>query len=298
MTDDELLAEEFERFRPRLRALAYRMLSSHAEAEDAVQETWIRLSRPGRDQRNIDNLEAWLTTVAARVCLNLLRARAARPEDPVGARLPDPILEQERDPAAGPEHEAVLGDSVGLALLIVLDSLAPAERVAFVLHDLFRLTFDEIAPVVGRSSTATRQLASRARRRVRTARPDESGVDSATRRGLVSAFFAAARNGDFDELVALLDPDVVLRADGGALLSASTGVVRGAADVARRAVLFDRPGATVRAVLVNGSPGALLRQDGMPVSVMGFTIGGGKIRQINILLDPERLGALVPAIPA
>lgn len=295
MTEDERLAVQFERFRPRLKALAYRMLSSHAEAEDAVQETWIRLSRSG-DAHGVDNLEAWLTTVAARVCLNLLRARAARPEDPAGVCLPDLVMERAPDPAAGPEYEALLSDSIGLALLIVLDSLKPAERVAFVLHDLFHLTFDEIAPIVGRSSVATRQLASRARRTVGYAGRAEPEVDHAAGRALVNAFFAAARQGDLDGLVAALDPEAVLRADGGSLLPTASRVVRGAADVARRAILFDRPGAVIRAVLVNGSPGALVLQGGMPVSVMGFTIRSGVIREIQILLDPERLGALDPAI--
>ncbi len=288
MSENDRLAEQFELLRPRLRALAYRMLSSHAEAEDAVQETWIRLSRSGG--AGVENLGAWLTTVIGRVSLNLLRARAARPEDPVGVHLPDPIVGHE--PSAGPEDEALLSDSVSLALLIILDSLTPAERVAFVLHDMFHLTFDEIAPVLGRTTVATRQLASRARRRVHNAQPDEAKVDLAARRQLVDAFFAATRNGDLAALVKALDPEVVLRADGGAQLAAATAEVHGATDVANRAMLFNRAGAAVHAVLVNGSPGALVTQDGKPVSVMGFTVVRGRIGQIQILLDPTRLDAL------
>ncbi|MFE1199502.1 RNA polymerase sigma factor SigJ [Streptomyces olivaceoviridis] len=288
MSDDDRLADRFESFRPHLRNVAYRMLGSHAEAEDAVQESWIRLSRSNPDE--VENLPAWLTTVISRICLNALRSRAARPEDPVGVHLPDPVIGHE--PAHGPEDEALLNDSVSLALLIVLDTLAPAERVAFVLHDMFHLTFDEIAAVIGRTAVATRQLASRARRRVKGAREADSCGDFATRRMLVDAFFAAARNGDLDGLVAVLDPEVQLRADGGLALASATAAIRGARPVAERAALFRQPGVTVTAVLVNGSPGVVVDRDGVPVSVMGFAVRQDRITQIQILLDPERLSAI------
>ncbi|MFD8463456.1 sigma-70 family RNA polymerase sigma factor [Streptomyces antimycoticus] len=288
MHDDDRLAEQFESFRPHLRNVAYRMLGSHAEAEDAVQESWIRLSRSDADE--VNNLPAWLTTVISRICLNTLRSRAARPEDPVGVHLPDPAIGHE--PSRGPEDEALLSDSVSLALLIVLDTLVPAERVAFVLHDMFRMRFDEIAPVIGRTTVATRQLASRARRRVQGASEADSGGDFATRRILVDAFFAATRNGDLDGLVAVLDPDVELRADGGVALASATATIRGAHLVAERAALFRQPGVRVTAVLVNGAPGVLVDRNGVPVSVMGFEVRQGRIAQIQILLDPERLAAI------
>lgn len=288
MHDDDRLAEQFEGFRPHLRNVAYRMLGSHAEAEDAVQEGWIRLSRSNADE--VDNLRAWLTTVISRICLNTLRSRAARPEDPVGVHLPDPVIGHE--PSRSPEDEALLNDSVSLALLIVLDTLAPAERVAFVLHDMFHLTFDEIAAVIGRTTVATRKLASRARSRVKGAQETDSGGDFATRRMLVDAFFAAARDGDLDGLVAVLDPDIELRADGGLALASATAAIRGPHFVAKRAALFRQPGVTVTAVLVNGSPGALVHRDGAPVSVMGFAVRQDRITQIQILLDPERLAAI------
>ncbi|MEU6916033.1 RNA polymerase sigma factor SigJ [Streptomyces olindensis] len=288
MQEHDRLAERFEHLRPHLRTVAYRMLGSHAEAEDAVQDTWIRLSRS--DAGEVENLPAWLTTVISRVCLNVLRSRAARPEDPVGVHLPDPVVV--REPSHGPEDEAVLSDSVSLALLIVLDTLAPAERVAFVLHDMFHLTFDEIAAVVGRTTVATRQLASRARRRVQGAHETDSAGDHATRRVLVDAFFAAARGGDLDGLVAVLDPDVELRADGGLALASASAVIHGAGPVAERAALFRRPDVTVTPVLVNGTPGVLVDRDGVPVSVMGFAVRRNRISQIQILLDPERLAAI------
>ncbi|GAA1926049.1 RNA polymerase sigma factor SigJ [Streptantibioticus ferralitis] len=288
MHDHDRLAEQFENFRPHLRTVAYRMLGSHAEAEDAVQDSWIRLSRSNADE--VENLPAWLTTVISRICLNVLRSRAARPEDPVGVHLPDPAIRHE--PSHGPEDEALLSESVSLALLIVLDTLAPAERVAFVLHDMFHLTFHEIAAVIGRTTVATRQLASRARRRVQGAREADSGGDFATRRMLVDAFFAAARSGDLDGLVAVLDPDVELHADGGLALASATAVIRGARLVAERAALFRQPGVTVTAVLVNGAPGVLVDRGGVPVSVMGFAVRQDRIAQIQILLDPERLAAI------
>ncbi|MFB7124538.1 MULTISPECIES: sigma-70 family RNA polymerase sigma factor [Streptomycetaceae] len=288
MPDHDRLAEQFERHRPHMRAVAYRMLGSHAESEDAVQETWIRLSRSDADE--VANLAGWLTTVIGRICLNILRSRAARPEDPVGVHLPDVVVGQE--PSNGPEDEALLSDSVSLALLIVLDTLAPAERVSFVLHDMFHLPFDEIAAVVGKTPAAARKLASRGRRRVQEEREADSGGDFATRRTLVNAFFAAARDGDLDGLVAVLDPDVELRADGGPALAAATASIRGARPVAGRASLFRQGGVAVFPVLVNGVPGALVTRDGAPTSVMGFSVRGGRITRIQILLDPERVGAV------
>lgn len=288
MSRPDWLSEQFEQHRPQLTAISYRMLGSHAEADDAVQDAWIRLSRGGVD--GVENLGGWLTTIVARVCLNRLRARTARPEQPMGVHLPDPII----SPADGPdpEQEALLADSVGLALQVVLDTLAPAERLAFVLHDLFDLPFDDIAPLVGRTPTAARQLASRARRRVRGAHDRTPAPDLGAQREVVNAFFAAARAGDFDGLVALLHPDVVLRSDGGAQRPEVSDVLRGTAAVAGRAVLFNRPRALVQAALVNGSTGAIVMIDENPVSVMGFTVTAGKIIEMQILLDPERLAAL------
>jgi RNA polymerase sigma-70 factor (ECF subfamily) len=283
---DEFLAAEFEAHRGRLRAVAYRMLGSAAEADDAVQETWVRLSRTGAS--GIDNLGGWLTTVVSRVCLNVLRSRATRREEPLEAHVPDPILSPER--AIGPEDEALLADAVGLALHAVLETLSPAERLAFVLHDMFGVPFDDIAPIVGRSSEATRQLASRARRRVRGARTTPDG-DATRQRAVVDAFFAASRGGDFEGLVALLDPDVVLRADAGEG-SALTRLVRGAEAVAASARAGARPDATIRPVLVNGAAGAVILVDGRPFAVMGFTVAGGRIVEIDVLADAERLARL------
>jgi RNA polymerase sigma factor (sigma-70 family) len=285
MQQADELARRFEAQRPRLRAVAYRMLGSLAEADDAVQETWLRLSRS--DAEAIENLGAWLTTVVARVCLNLLRTRASRKEESLHTRMPEPIV----GPAEGgdPEHEALLGDAVGVALLVVLDALGPAERVAFVLHDLFDVPFDAIAPVVGRSSAATRQLASRARRRVRDARavPDP---DRALQRRVVDAFHAAARAGDLQALLAVLDPDVVLRADSGT--AAAGRFLRGASDVAGSATQFAQAGLSTRPALVNGAAGALSLRDGELYAVLGFTVHDGRIVAIDILADPERLAAL------
>jgi RNA polymerase sigma factor (sigma-70 family) len=279
------LAERFEEHRPRLRAVAYRMLGSLSEADDAVQEAWLRLSRT--DASAVENLGAWLTTVVARVSLNMLRSRKVGREEPLGVRMPDPII----DPADGtdPEHEALLADSVGLALLVVLQTLTPAERLAFVLHDMFAVPFDEIAPIVDRSPEATRQLASRARRRVRgqNAVPD---ADLRTQREILDAFMAASRDGDFDALVALLDPDVVLRADVGA--AGGFREVRGRAAVVRQASSYSRLGLVVQPALVNGVVGAVSTRDGEPFSVGSFTVRGGKIVEIDILADPERLRRL------
>ena len=288
MVDQDLLAERFEEHRPHLRAVAYRMLGSLGDADDAVQEAWLRLSRS--DARAVENLGGWLTTVVARVCLNTLRARAARREEPLDdAHVPEPIVS--REDGVGPEQEALLADSVGLALLVVLDTLAPAERLAFVLHDMFAVPFDEIAPIVGRSPAAARQLASRARRRVRGAAPEpDAGLDR--QHEVVDAFFAAARDGDFEALVAVLDPDVVLRSDGGALRPAASVVVHGARAVAERAVTYARLSPCVRPALVNGAAGVVVAPGGRPFAVMAFTVAGGRIVEIDALSDPERLGRL------
>ena len=291
MGDDEFLAERFEEHRAHLRAVAYKMLGSLSEAEDAVQESWLRLSRT--DTSEVENLRAWLTTVVARVSLNVLRSRRTRREEPLDVRVPDPVVS--RDDGTQPEHEALLADSVGLALLVVLETLAPAERLAFVLHDMFGVPFDEIAGMVDRSPAAARQLASRARRRVQGAAPVPD-ADLAGQRKVVDAFFAAARDGDFDALVAVLDPDVVSRSDGGTLRPGATGVVRGAREVAARALTFARLSPFVRPALVNGAAGAVVAPRGEPFSVMGFTVVGGRIVEIDAITDPERLRALDLAV--
>ena len=274
------LAQQFEEHRPALRAVAYRMLGSLSEADDAVQEAWLRLSRADAD--DIDNLAAWLRTVVARVALNMLRARNTRREEPLGVRFPEPIVD--RADGVDPEHEALLADSVGLALLVVLETLSPPERLAFVLHDMFAVPFDEIGSIVDRSPEAARQLASRARRRVQGERPEPDG-DLDTQRRVVDAFLAAAREGDFDALVAVLDPDVVLRAD----IGEGAETVRGAETVAGRALGYSRLDLLVKPALVNGAVGAVSTRDGKPFSVGGFTIRGGRIVEIDILADPERL---------
>jgi RNA polymerase sigma-70 factor, ECF subfamily len=289
MDDDEFLAERFEEHRTHLRAVAYRMLGSLSEADDAVQEAWLRLSRS--DANAIENLRAWLTTVVARVSLNVLRSRRSRREEPldVDVHMPEPIVSHAD--GVDPEHEALLADSVGLALLVVLETLSPAERLAFVLHDMFAVPFDEIAPMVGRTPTAARQLASRARRRVHGA-PTVPDADLTRQREVVDAFFAAARRGDFDALVAVLDPDIVLRADGGTLRPDDTRVVRGAEQVAKRALMFAGLSPYVRPALVNGVAGVVVAPHGQPFSVMGFTVVGGRIVAIDALSDPERLREL------
>jgi RNA polymerase sigma factor (sigma-70 family) len=275
---------DFEEHRPHLRAVAYRMLGSLSEADDAVQEAWLRLNRSDADE--IENPRAWLTTVVARVCLNMLRARNARREEPLGVHMPDPIV----DPADGtnPEHEALLSDAVGLALLVVLETLTPAERLAFVLHDMFGVPFDDIAPIVDRSPEAARQLASRARRRVR-AEPTAPDTDLEAQRQVVEAFMAAARDGDFDRLVAVLHPDIVLRADFGGGRSQER---RGAEAVARGAMTFSRLGLEVHPALVNGAAGAVSTLEGQPFSIAAVTVRDGKIVAMNFLADPERLAQL------
>lgn len=287
MDDQNWLVEQFEANRSHLGAVAYRMLGSTTEADDAVQEAWIRLSRS--DTGDVKNLGGWLTTVVSRVCLDVLRSRRSRREEPMDHRVPDPIVS--RDQRVDPEHQALVADSVGLALLVVLEMLEPAERLAFVLHDMFAVPFEEIATIVDRSPEATRQLASRARRRVQgtTTAPD---ADLPRQRAVVDAFFAAARGGDLEALVALLDPDVVLRSDGGVLSARASGVVHGARAVAGRAIMFARRDAVVRAALVNGAAGVVVMIHGRPFSIMGFTAANGKIAEIDVLVDPERLNAI------
>ena len=287
MDEQEWLAERFEEQRGRLRAVAYRMLGSLSEADDAVQETWIRLSRI--DAGEVENLGGWLTTVVARVCLNMLRSRQSRREEPFGPHVPEPIV----DPVAGvdPEHEALLADSVGLALIVVLETLAPAERLAFVLHDMFAVPFDQIAGILDRSPDAARQLASRARRRVRGSAP-VGDADLDEQRAVVDAFLAASREGDFDALVALLDPDVVLRADSGPGLPGMTLEVHGRDEVASRAVGFARLQLLNRPVLINGALGMVAFRDGKVFSVGAITIRGGRIAEMDFLADPERLRRL------
>jgi RNA polymerase sigma factor (sigma-70 family) len=285
MDQQEWLARQFEDHRPRLRAVAYRMLGSLSEADDAVQDAWLRLSRA--DTSEVDNLGGWLTTVVARVALNMLRARNTRREESLDVRVPDPII----DPTEGsnPEHEALLADSVGLALLVVLETLTPAERLAFVLHDMFAVPFDEIAPIMERSPEATRQLASRARRRVRGADPVPD-ADLTAQWEVVEAFLAAARGGDFNALVAVLDPDVVLRADGG--LSGISQHIRGAETVASQALLWSRVDLTMRRALINGAAGMVAFLHGRPFSIAAITIKNSKIVEIDFLADPERIARL------
>ncbi len=287
MDEREFLAQEFEEHRTRLRAVAYRMLGSLSEADDAVQETWLRLSRTDSDE--VENLGGWLTTVVARVSLNILRSRRSRREEPLDVRMPEPIVD--RADGTDPEHEALLADSVGLALLVVLETLNPAERLAFVLHDMFAVPFDEIAPIVDRSPEAARQLASRARRRVQgeTAVPD---ADLETQREVLDAFLAAAREGDFEALVAVLDRDVVLRADRRGVSIGAPRVVRGAANVARGALAFSRLDLEVRPALVNGAAGTVTLRDGRPFAIAGFTIRNRRIVEMDIIADPERLSRL------
>ena len=290
MDDKDWLAERFEGHRTHLRAVAYRMLGSLTEADDAVQEAWLRLART--DTSDVENLGGWLTTVVGRVCLDMLRSRRARKEDPASPELPEPVVGQAD--TFDPEHQALLANSVGLALLVVLDTLDPAERLAFVLHDMFGLPFDEIAPIIGRSNAATRQLASRARRRVQGV-PTTPDPDLTRQRAVVDAFFAAAHDGDFDRLVAVLDPDVVLRSTGGKLPAGATRTVHGAESVASQALLFRHggPDVTPEHVLVNGAAGLVVRHAGKPIVLFGFTVVSDRIVEIDIVADPDRVAALV-----
>ncbi|MFF3430952.1 RNA polymerase sigma factor SigJ [Streptomyces sp. NPDC002602] len=280
-------ADRFEEHRPRLTAVAYRMLGSLSEADDAVQEAWLRLDRTDADA--IENMAAWLTTVVGRVCLNMLRSRATRREDPLESRTPDPIVSGED--GLHPEQQALLADSLGLALLVVLESLAPAERLAFVLHDMFAVPFDEIAPMIEKTPAATRQLASRARRRVRGRAPAPD-PDLGLQRQVVSAFFAAARDGDFEALVSVLDPDVVLRSDGGVTRARHTLVFNGARTVASQAITFGSLSPFARPALINGTAGVMVVMDGRRLSMMAFTVVGARIVAIDVLVDPERLKEL------
>ena len=283
MDDKEWLAKRFQEQSSRLRAVAYRMLGSLTEADDAVQDAWVRVSRA--ETNDVENIGGWLTTIVARVCLNMLRSRNVRREESLEVHLPDPVISRVGE--LGPEGEALLADSVGLALLVVLDALAPAERLAFVLHDMFDLPFEEIAPMVGRSPTAARQLASRARRRVKGAEiPDP---DLARQRAVVDAFFLAARSGDFDALVAVLHPDVMLRVDFGPSRPSASRVVRGAAAVARQARLGANPAALLHPALINGAAGVVITLDGQPHGVMGFTVVNDQIVELDIIGDPERI---------
>jgi RNA polymerase sigma factor (sigma-70 family) len=287
MDEREWMAERFEEHRTRLRAVAYRMLGSLSEADDAVQEAWLRLSRT--DGSEIENLGGWLTTVVARVALKMLRSRNLRREEPLGVHLPEPIID--RVDRMDPEHEALLADSVGLALLVVLETLSPPERLAFVLHDIFAVPFDEIATIVDRSPEAARQLASRARRRVQ-AENTAPDADLKAQREVVEAFLAAARDGDFDRLVAVLDPDVVLRVDLGPLLVGGSREVRGAAAVASQAVTYSQLGILTQPALINGAAGSVSFRDGRPFSIGGVIVRGGKIVEMDILADPARLREL------
>jgi RNA polymerase sigma factor (sigma-70 family) len=293
VVEQDWLAEQFESSRGHLRAVAYRMLGSLTEAEDAVQEAWLRLSRS--DTSEVQNLGGWLTTVVGRVCLDMLRSRGSRREELLDGALPEPTAGDHRVDPVDPEREAVLADSVGLALLVVLETLEPAERLAFVLHDMFALPFDEIAPIVGRTPTAARQLASRARRRVQggAAVPDP---DLARQREVVNAFLAACRGGGFDALLAVLDPDVVLRIDASAVPAGATRLIRGAPAVARQALLFSRRARFTRPALVNGSVGMVVAPRGRLLLALGLTIADGKITEIDIIADPERLDRLDLAV--
>ena len=295
MDDTQWLTGQFERHRPHMRAVAYRMLGSLADADDAVQDTWLRLSRSGAE--DVENLGGWLTTIVARVCLNMLRSRSRRREEPLAVHLPDPVVGQAGE--TQPEEQALLAESVSLALLVVLDTLTPDERLAFVLHDMFELPFEEIAPMVGRTPAAAKQLASRARRRVKDAEIP-ADPDLGRQREVVDAFFAAARRGDFDSLVAVLHPDVLLRVDGGAEYPEASMLIRGSAAVARQAAmglrhLLGRPTVGLRQVLVNGSAGVVVALDGRPITVMSFIVAEGRIAQIAGIADPGRVRRIAAA---
>ena len=284
MDEKKWIEEQFEQHRQRLHSVAYRMLGSLSDADDALQETWLRITRADTD--SIDNPAGWLTTVTARVCLNMLRSRTTRREDLLDTHVPDPVITAE-----DPEPQAMIAESVGLAMLVVIETLEPAERLAFVLHDMFAVPFDEIAPIVGRSTEATRQLASRARRRVQGTAA-VADVDLPRQREVVDAFFAAARGGDFEALVAVLDPDVVLRSDGGPARPRLSALVHGAAEVAGRAVSFANPRAVLHPVVVNGEAGVVVTLQGRLFSVIGFTVRKGRIAAIDAIADPDRLAEL------
>jgi RNA polymerase sigma-70 factor, ECF subfamily len=289
MNDSDWLAGRFEAERPRLRSVAYRMLGSLSEADDALQDAWIRVSRANADE--VDNLGGWLTTIVARICLNMLRTRNRRREASLEEHLPDPVISAEGE--REPEEQAILADSVGLALLVVLDTLTPAERLAFVLHDMFELPFDEIAPLVDRSPEATRQLASRARRRVKGAEVPGADPDVRRQRVVVDAFLRAARAGDFDALVAVLDPDVVLREDFST--KRPLRVFHGAAAVASQARAAAVPAEVIPA-LINGAAGAVITVRGRPFAILGFTIRGDKVVEIDAIVGAERVARVAAAV--
>lgn len=286
MNDSQIYAEQFEGYRTHLQAVAYRMLGSVAEAEDAVQEAWLRLSRSDADA--VSNLGGWLTAVVGRICIDMLRARRRRNEDYLGSWLPEPIVSL--DEPADPESQVQLAESVGLALLVVLEALGPAERLAFVLHDMFGVPFEEIAPIVDRSPAATRQLASRARRRVRGA--PEPDADLAAQRRVVEAFLAASRGGDFDALVAVLDPDVSFKVDAGKDSPLARPPIVGAEEVAREVLARGRPFAPLgRPAIVNGAVGVVVGSPQRPFAIAGCTISGGRIVELDLIIDPEKLAA-------
>ncbi len=285
MEEKQWLADRFEEHRPRLQAVAYRMLGSLTDADDAVQDTWLRVSRA--ESGEIENLGGWFTTIISRVCLNMLRSRNIRREQSLDSHVPDPVIS--RESALQPEEEALMAESVGLALLVVLDTLSPAERLAFVLHDMFDLPFEEVAPMVGRSTEAARQLASRARRRVRGVDPVVPDRDVKRQRSVVDAFFRAARGGDFEALLAVLDPEVVLRADFGSWRPAASRMERGAEAVARQAMLAAFRNAKLNPVLVNGSAGIVVTLNGRPFAVMGFVVSQGRIVEIDAIGEPDRV---------
>jgi len=290
MDERDWLTDRFEDHRSHLRAVAYRMLGSVTEADDALQEVWLRIR--DQDPAGVNNMQAWLTTIVGRICLNMLRSRSSRREE-LSAHVPDPVVEFEE--RGDPEREALLADSVGLAMLVVLDALTPAERLAFVMHDVFGVPFVQIATMLDRSESAAQQLASRARRRIRgSPQPDP---DLARQREVVDAFFAAARDGNFEALVTVLDPDVELRIDGGVLRAEASLVLRGAAAVAGHTATYSGLYPFVRPALVNGAAGAVVAPHGQTFSVMAFTVTNGKITRIDALLDPERLGRLELRVP-
>ena len=286
MAPDSWVTEQFDQHRAHLRSVAYRMLGSLSDADDAVQDAWLRVHRA--DTGEVENIGGWLTTIVARICLNMLRSRGVRREEPLGAHIPDPLVGP--DPTLQPDEQVLLADSVSLALLVVLDSLTPAERLAFVLHDMFDLPFEQIAGMVGRSPTATRQLASRARRRVKGAEIPTAEGDLTRQRAVVDAFFNAARGGDFDRLIALLHPDVVLHSDFGAQRPNAPRVTTGAAAVAGQALIGALPGAVLHPVLVNGTAGVVVTVAGRPFAVMGFTVSADRIVEIDAIADPTRVG--------
>lgn len=284
MADSETLAREFEQHRTRLRAVAYRMLGSFAEADDVVQEAWLRFSQAGTE--DVDNVGAWLTTIVARLSLNALRTRRRRQEEPLEVYVPDPVVSSAE--GIDPEQEVLLADAVGTALDVILDTLQPAERLALVLHDMFDVPYDDIARMLAKTPAAARQLASRARHRVRDVTPPQE-PDPAQSRQVVDAFFAAAHGGDLDQLISLLDPDVVLRSQGGSRRPAATALVRGPAAVADRAMMFRRPDAQLVPALINGGPGVVALVGGELFSVMSFAVAGGRVTEISALVDPDRL---------